>query len=181
MLRRIRSITSEKCHQIYAQWELLFPSLYFQSICWMSNIGNKDFLWWWRQRTQTCSYLMGCFSSKLHWLWLCVFLWPFWKLCLMTQSSFPAAYGSPSTRECFAVLWHLTFAYICSGPSAAKSADIIDFCVTRKLDPGHLDFPLKRSHLALCLWHVKWLLNSVPYCSFSVLPKVCWLCWYDYL
>lgn len=49
---------------------------------------------------------------------------------LMTPSTNPAAYGSPSTSECFAVLRHLTFAYICSGPSAAKSAGIIDFCVT---------------------------------------------------
>lgn len=34
----------------------------------------------------------------------------------MTRSSHPAAHGSPSTSERIAVLWHLTFAYICSGP-----------------------------------------------------------------
>lgn len=53
---------------------------------------------------------------------------------LMTRSSYPAAFASPSTQKCFALLWHLTFAYICCGPLAAKSADIIDFCVTCRLN-----------------------------------------------
>lgn len=87
-------------------------------------------------------------------------------LSVMTQSLFPAVNRSLSKRECFAVLWHLTFAHICSGPSAAKSTDIIDFCVTCKLCFWSFRHPSEKISSFTLSRHVKWLLNSVALCSF---------------